>query len=265
MSSLTDSDSTLIDSFTKQLAHGFGEFSGKQIQAGDAGAACAMCVLDKLAADLQSLRAELSPGAWRKFCRGMFQERISASIALGRFGSLLRTWEQTLPSIESKRKALRFFDAEIREVIRMAPRAHILSLGENPLNGNEFEGAQRVVFDCDSTIGDTLARKRGVAPMQFDFIYTTDWLNQSTDVCAMEWLDAAACLLRQSGRLVASNLMPDAADAAYLEARWNVWPFYRDEQTLAHLASQLSDEGLRGHAVFRNDAGPMIFLEIQGA
>jgi hypothetical protein len=34
---------------------------------------------------------------------------------------------------------------------------------------------------------------------------------------------------------------------------------------LAHLASQLSDEGLRGHAVFRNDAGAMIFLEIQGA
>jgi hypothetical protein len=262
---MTDSDSTLIDSFKVQVERGFAEFTGEPIQPGDAAASCAMCVLDKLASDLQSLRAELTPAGWRKFCREMFQERISASIALGRFGSLLRTWEQTLPSIESKRKALAFFDSEIREVIRMAPRARILSLGENPLNNAEYEGAQRVVFDCDLSIGDTLARKRAAAPMQFDFIYSTDWLNQSTDACAIEWLDAAACLLRESGRLVGSNLMPDAADAAYLEARWNFWPVYRDEQALAHLASQLSDEGLRGHAVFRNDAGAMLFLEIQGA
>ena len=177
-----------------------------------------MCVLDKLASDMQSLRAELTPGGWRKFCREMFQGQISAAIALGRCGSLLRTWEQTLPSMESKRRALAFFDSEIREVIRMAPRARILSLGENPLHGSEFEGAQRVIFDCDLTIGDTLARKRAEAPMQFDFIYSTDWLNQSTDACAIEWLDAAACLLRESGRLVGSNLMPDAADAARMLA-----------------------------------------------
>ncbi len=265
MSFITDSDSTLIDNFRKQLERGFAEFPGEPMEAGDPGASCAMCVLDKLASDLQSLRAELTPGNWRKFCRGMFQEQISATVALGWSRSLLHTWEQTLPSVEGKRKALAFFEAEIREVIRMAPQARILSLGENPLNQTEFEGAGRVFFDCDLTIGDTLARKRAVAPMQFDFVYAADWLSQSTDACALEWLNAAACLLRQSGRLVGCNLMPDVADAGYLEARWNVWPVYRDEQALAHLASQLSDKGLRGHAVFRNDAGAMIFLEIQGA
>jgi SAM-dependent methyltransferase len=189
-----------------------------------------------MAEELLCLRAALTPARWREFCRGEFQE-LPALLGQHGYLGLLEEWEHTLPSVAGMLAASRLFDGEITETRGLLPQASILALGSDrpPANGS------------------------------FDLIYSAERLNLCCDEEALIWLEDAARLLRPGGRLIAANLTPGGRDAAYLDARWNLRPFYRDEHSLAHLASSLYDERLRGHAVFRDDTGAMAFLEIQAA
>jgi hypothetical protein len=196
--------------------------------------------------ELLCLRTVLTPTLWLEFCRSGFQELLALLEQRGYLGQL-EDWEHTLPSVAGMLSAKRLFAEEtaglVEETCRLAPQPSILAAGSGPLPAG--------------------------AGTTFDLIYTAEWLNLSSDEEAVIWLEGASRLLRQGGRLIAANLTPNGRDAAYLEARWNLRPFYRDENALAHLASSLAStllgEGLRGHAVFRDDTGAMAFLEIQAA
>jgi SAM-dependent methyltransferase len=188
-----------------------------------------------MAEELLCLRGVLTAAGWSEFCRGGFQELIAILERHGYLG-LLEDWEHTLPSAAGMLSAKRLFDTEISETSRVTAQPSIVALGSHALPAGSF-----------------------------DLIYTAERLNLCCDDEARAWLKASSRLLRPGGRLIAANLTPNGRDAAYLEARWNLRPFYRDEHSLAHLASSLCDKRLRGHAVFRDDTGAMAFLEIQAA
>ena len=97
---------------------------------------------------------------------------------------------------------------------------------------------------------------------KFNLIYLATLLDTLEDFRVKALLASLVPLLESGGRLLAANFLPELKDAAYLEACLDWWPVYRGEQDLAALNSAI-DGVLRGQAVFREDSGGSVFLDLQ--
>jgi hypothetical protein len=98
---------------------------------------------------------------------------------------------------------------------------------------------------------------------KFDLIYLPTLLDELDDKAVSELLIALLAMLEPGGRLLAANFAPDLQDAAYLEAWLDWWPFYRGEEELAAIVSRIAGSNLRGQAVFREDSGGSVFVNLE--
>ena len=193
-------------------------------------------------------------------------------------------WEFSLPASRSVRARKAYFAGEIAETIRTTVKPRILILGggplreaNEPLQGAHLYHAEFVALSpeaCHSRVPSPsqplrfengnwsdLSRLRSSLGL-FDLVYSFSWLDSTDDSQASEWLAAGAELLRTGGRLLAANFAPGSRDAGWIEAFWNWHPKYRSEEHLAHLAMNLKNPGIRGHAVSRDESGGSAFIEI---
>jgi hypothetical protein len=88
-------------------------------------------------------------------------------------------------------------------------------------------------------------------------------------LCADGFSRHAVSRLLRSGPIggfctqMAANFTPELVDAAYLEAGLDWWPVYRSEREMAALACNIPEHDLRGQAVFREETGGSLFLDLQ--
>ena len=187
-------------------------------------------------------------------------------------------WEYSLPVSRSMRARKTYFAREIAETIRVAVKPRILILGGHPwleasdaLQASHLHHAEFIALEPEPhnhhqlriEIGNWSDLVRlGPSLGFFDLIYSTTWLDSTGNSEAACWLDTAVDLLRSGGRLLAANFAPGSRDVGWSEACWNWHPSYRSEEDLAHLAMNLKNPGIRGHAVSRDESGASVFIEI---
>jgi hypothetical protein len=240
-------------------------------------------LLTELEHELLRVRFQSSPGQWRSFCSEFRKRPLFQVLQLGNFAA----WEYSLPASRSLRSRSAYFAREIAEALRTTVKSRILILGagnmreaEDALHAAHLHHAQFVAIEPDSTqLGNLRSRyschnlrleQGGWAELpklcpalgSFDLIYSPAWLDLCDDSEASIWLEAASEMLSGGGRLLAANFAPGARDAGWMEACWNWHPHYRHEEDLAHLAIDLKNPGIRGHAVFRDQSAASTYLEI---
>jgi hypothetical protein len=203
--------------------------------------------------------------------------------------SSLRKWELDLGFCESLRARRLLLARELIELGSSVRYPRVLAVGcghlrdaAAALSHENMPGGEFVAFDRDRASLALLQREHqypglrtisgslrdllggGLKLGKFDFIYLSTLLDTLEDFRASALLCALLPLLESGGRLLAANFLPELKDAAYLEACLDWWPCYRGEQELSALGNALSPP-LRGQAIFQEDSGGSIFLDLQAA
>lgn len=199
----------------------------------------------------------------------------------------LRPCEFSLGFCASLRARHHFFVRELNDLGNVVRRPRVLAIGCGHLRDaamalslENMRHGELVAFDRDRASIDLIQREyqhpglRTVSGSlrdltndstlgQFDFIYLPTMLDTLQDLRAKIVLASLLRLLKRGGRLLAANFSPNLADAAYLEACLDWWPFYRGEKESAALLSQIAGQNLRGQAIYRDDSGGSVFLDLQ--
>jgi len=204
----------------------------------------------------------------------------------------LRKWELELGFCVSLRRRRLLLARELNELGAAVRYPRVLAVGCGHLREAAaalslpgMHGGELVAFDRDrdslnliqseyeypglrtlsGSLRDAIANDPTLG--RFDLIYLPTVLDTLEDFRSSALLADVLPLLESGGRLIAANFSPDLRDAAFLEACLDWWPFYRDEQKLAALLSQLPVANLRGHAMFREgsseEQGGSVFLDLQ--
>lgn len=100
---------------------------------------------------------------------------------------------------------------------------------------------------------------------RFDFVYATDLLESTDRVAAAKLLPAVVGILQPHGRLLVTNLAPRVPESAYLEACLDRIPYYRSEEDMAALTALIPERQISSQYIYRDEAGGIVFLEIQRA
>jgi hypothetical protein len=199
----------------------------------------------------------------------------------------LRKWELALGFCDSLRARRLLLERELNELGNTVRYPRVLAVGcghlreaAAALSHENMRGGEFVAFDRDRASLALLQREHeypglrtisgslrdllggGLTLGKFDFIYLSTLLDTLEDFRTSALLCALLPLLEPGGRLLAANFLPEVKDAAYLEACLDWWPFYRGEQELAALGNALCP-ALRGQAIFQEDSGGSIFLDLQ--
>jgi hypothetical protein len=201
--------------------------------------------------------------------------------------SSLRKWELELGFCNSLRARRLLLMRELNELGNSVRYPRVLAVGcghlrevASALSLECMRGGEFVAFDRDRACLMLLQREHeypglraisgslrdllggGLTLGKFDFIYLSTMLDTLEDFRASALLSALVPLLESGGRLLAANFLPQVKDAAYLEACLDWWPLYRGEQELAAIGNA-SGLALRGQAIFQEDSGGSIFLDLQ--
>ena len=198
----------------------------------------------------------------------------------------VRSWELALGFCVSLRARHAFFARELNDLSPTLRALRILAVGcghlrevASALNLGRLHEAEIVAFDRDRACLDLIQRefehpglrtvsgslRQFVADSAlgtFDFIYVPTLFDTLSEARVQSLLGSLLSLLKPGGRLLAANFTPDLTDAAYLEACLDWWPFYREEEDFAVMLNQTSNQ-LRGQALFRDDSGGSVFLDLQ--
>ncbi len=199
----------------------------------------------------------------------------------------MRSWELSLGFCTSLRARHLLFARELNELGAIVQHPKVLAVGcghlreaATALTSTEMSDAGIVAFDRDRACADLIQREYEHPGLRtifsslrdltsdptlgaFDFIYVPTLFDRMDEARVTSLLDSLLRLLKPGGRLLAANFAPDLADAAYLEACLDWWPFYRGEEELATVVNSRSSSRLRGQAIFRDDSGGSVFLDLQ--
>src|SRR5262249_1746326 len=95
-----------------------------------------------------------------------------------------------------------------------------------------------------------------------DFIYAAglyDYLDDEVARCLTALLFSR---LRRGGRLLIDNFAPELPDIAYMEACLDWLLISRDEAQVAGLAERIPSDRVAKAALFRDEPGNLVFLEL---
>jgi hypothetical protein len=200
---------------------------------------------------------------------------------------VLRDWELSLHFCVSLRARHQLFVRELGDLGNTARAPRVLAVGCGHLREaaaafslENMRGAELVAFDRDRSCIDLIEREYHFPGLrtisgslrqltsdstlgEFNFIYLPTLLDTFEDFRVRALLSSLLPMLKRGGRLLAANFSPELGDAAFLEACLDWWPFYRGEEEWAALLGQLSGQNIRGQAVFRDDSGGSIFVDLQ--
>lgn len=200
---------------------------------------------------------------------------------------VLHIRELSLGFCASLRSRHRIFTRELNDIGNTVRCPRVLAVGcghlreaAQALKLENMACAEFVAYDSDPACIDLTIREYrhpGLFPVggslrklmndstlgHFHFICAPTLFDVLDDLRLCEWFTVLLPLLKPGGRLLAANFSYELADAAFLEACLDWWPFYRGEDKLAALLSQLPGANLRGQAIFRDDTGGSLFMDVQ--
>jgi SAM-dependent methyltransferase len=201
--------------------------------------------------------------------------------------NVLRSWELSLGFCESLRARHQCLIRELNELGDSVRSPRVLALGCGHLREaapalclNNMCGGELVAFDRDPVCIDLIEGQYDYPGLctfsgslrhlihhpalgRFDLVYLATLSDILEDLRLKSLLESLLPLLRPGGRLLSANFCPGLEDAAYLEARLDWWPIYRDEEEWAELLSELQWPNLRGQAVFRDSSEGSVFIDLQ--
>lgn len=130
-----------------------------------------------------------------------------------------------------------------------APR--VLLLGKGPLRQAAVPPGEVVILDEDR--GKLSERLPDLG--RFDFIYSDSLLERLDPGDAQDVVATLTIGLKPGGRLLLANPAPryEYTDGAQV---------YRTEFEMAQLTGKIPEHRTAGHAVFRDDSGSTVFLEV---
>lgn len=137
------------------------------------------------------------------------------------------------------RAAQEFFAKEVRELRRSVPKPFILLL-------------------------DSLDYGVPSSPRGWDFIYSPGLLTGLPPVAARQVLKLATSRLRAGGRLLFANVCSNEQAQACRACGWS-GRNYRTELDMAELTLDIPEHLISGQAIFRDDSGLLVCLELSKA
>jgi extracellular factor (EF) 3-hydroxypalmitic acid methyl ester biosynthesis protein len=201
--------------------------------------------------------------------------------------SEMQNWELALGFCASLRARRLLLARELNELGNVVRYPRVLAVGCGHLREaatafslENMRGGEFVAFDRDRACLDSVQREYQYPGLRtlsgslrdlihadatfgkFDLIYLPTLLDTLEDFRVSALLASLLPLLESGGRLLAANFSPHLKDAAYLEACLDWWPLYRGEEQLSALTEPL-DRALRGQAIFQEESGGSIFLDLQ--
>lgn len=106
---------------------------------------------------------------------------------------------------------------------------------------------------------------RQLAFEELDLIYAAGLYDYLPQPVAIRLTRLLVEMLKPGGRLLVANYadpFEDSSFKAYMEAFMDWWLIYRTEREVAEWLQELPSEQLRGHQLFRDETGNVIYLEI---